>query len=320
MRTMVLALILIVVSACSPSSVPAPSLETVDWAAEWSWAPDGAITKIQNNWYFSSGREGVMFNSSTGESSIIIGPSNIEGSFDKDYAAPGSVVEANGNLYMFYHGENHGCGDSHFPFHAGIGMATSQDGQEWTKIGQVLSTWEERPSCSEGRASGVGYPSVVVSNDYVYMFFVSWTSEGPDAVHVARCEVADIQNPNCWGKYFEGNWDESGIRGRSTPVIERQTEAEVYLAAPQVQLVNGQFVGVFETNLGFVVRSSSNGIEWQEPREVFTFPTPHLNASQENWYSYPSLIKEGEVWWLYMARQNSDFVHTMHRIQINLPY
>lgn len=304
-------------AACSPA---APQIEAVQWADSYRWAPDGAISIIGNNWYFSSGREGVMFNSSTGESSVIIRPSNIDGSFDKDYAAPGSVIEVNEAFYMFYHGENHGCGASHFPFHAGIGLATSQDGQNWSSVGQVLSSWEERPNCSEGRASGVGYPSVVVRNDYVYMFFVSWTSEGSDAVHVARCQVTDIQNPNCWRKYFQGNWDELGISGRSTPVVERQNEAEVYLATPQVQFVDGRFMGVFETNLGFVISYSRNGVNWSEHSILFQFPVPHIGSAGQNWFSYPSLIKEGDQWWLYMARQGSDYVHTMHRIQVNLPY
>lgn len=313
----VLVLAIVVIAVLLPK---APVLETVRWASLNDWAPDGAISRVGDRWYFSSGTYGRVYDPDLGSgwNQDVIGPSNIPEAFDQNYAAPGSVLQINGKWFMFYHGESHECA-GHFPFHAGIGLATSEDGYFWTRQGQILSTWEERPACQEARASGVGYPSAVQHDGYIYLYFVSWTLEEADATHVARCEVERILASDCWKKYFQGDWVEPGLGGHSTQVLSRSSEEELYLATPQVQLINGEFRGIFETNLGFVTATSQDGIMWSEPQTIFAFPKPHTEAVGEDWYSYPSLVEQDGQWWLYMARQNNQGVHHMHRIAVTLP-
>lgn len=311
-----------------PVSAPVARPEAVTWAAQYNWAPDGSITKFGDHWYFSSGREGIYHNVRTNQSNVIIGPSGVEDSFDRDYAAPGSVIEVEGVKYMFYHAERHEC-ENAFPFRASVGLATSQDGVNWNRQGQVLASWEDSPLCTqmngEGlvepsfRPQGVGYPSAVVKDGYVYLFFVGWYPNRADGIYAARCPIEDINNINCWMNYSEGNWDEPGLGGQSTQVLGRSNDAELYLAAPQVQLIDNEIVGVFETDLGFVTSTTRNGFEWTELKEIFTFPQSHVTSEGANWYSYPSLVNDGGNWWLYFARQGGDNIHRMQRIAVVLP-
>lgn len=321
--------VVIAIIVFAPVTAPAFRPEAVQWAAQYDWAPDGGITKMGDQWFFSSGREGISHNVLTGQSNVIIGPSGVEEAFDRDYAAPGSVIEVEGVKYMFYHAERHEC-ENAFPFRAAVGLATSQDGVNWDRQGQVLASWETNPLCTqinaEGleepsfRPQGVGYPSAVVKDGYAYLFFVGWYPNSADGIYAARCPISEINNLSCWMNYSEGNWDQPGIGGQSTQVLGRSNEAELYLAAPQVQLVGDDIVGVFETDLGFVTSTTRNGFEWTELVEIFTFPQSHIRSEGANWYSYPSLVNDEGKWWLYFAQQSTDGIHRMQRLEINFPY
>lgn len=290
------------------------AVHSVSWANNIPTTPDGGITFLDGRYYLAQATHGLVYD--RGNWNEVSRPSGQSGTYNSDYEAPGAVIKVEDMYIMYTHAEQHNCVGI-FPYRASIGMRISYDGLNFRSVGQVMDSWEEDPGCSTNRPSGVGYPSVVVNGDYAYMFFVGWYPDSADGVYVARCELSNIQSPDCWKNYHEGEWNEPGMNGRSTQVIGRSSEEELYLATPQVQLINGQFRGVFETNIGFVTATSEDAVTWTNREVVFEFPVPHISASEAQWYSYPSLLNTEDGWYLYFAQKDASNDHYMRRIAVN---
>lgn len=282
--------------------------------------PDGHIsffvTGDTNHFWFTAGAEAHHFVSSgfnslipsatsNGFSVPILGPSG-EG-FDRNYAGPGSVIRAaNGkDLLMFYHAEdwqweNQG-GMPLGTYYGSIGLARSSDeGETWVRVGQVITGRDLKPSTPVRFANGAGVPSVVVdeSGGFIYLYYTDWptlqgSASGPDEIHVARAPISTDGVPGSWSKYFQGSFIEPGLLGNSEAVIRRANSEAGFAAFASVSFNSSlnSFIAVLLSDDGFYQATSADRINWTTPEKFFSFPVPHSKLETADiWYIYPTLL------------------------------
>ena len=265
------------------------------------WYPDGHTSFIKRDdgsiaVWFAGGPYGYMatarnLNSLGGEVRQVLNPGSRE-SFDRNYAAPGSVIPGRNNqLLMLYHGEYHPQTPNHFPFNSGIGLAISGDGgASWQKKGQILKGKNDQPATD--RVYGAGQPCAIIKGDYVYMYYIDWNGQEPDALHLARSPIDADCAPNSWEKFNNGKFENTGMNGPSTPVI-LPSERAGYAALPGVSWNSylNKFLAVIESKDGFYITTSTDGIDWAKSKKLLGLKTANNDPKTgETWNSYPTLL------------------------------
>ena len=257
--------------------------------------------------------------------------------FDKDYAAPGSVLEIPGStdLLMIYHGEDQTCGANKTT--VGIGMArSSDDGLTWHKIGQIISGQNLSKKCQ--RFIGAGVPNAIFMPDgYLYVYYVDWSGQGIDEIHVARVSSANLDSPSAWKKFNAATgWTGQGLNGSSTAVIHRAElgDQTVYASLPHVSYNTKlhRYLALWTSRSGFYTASSTDGLNWAETKQIWAFPEGSADECGHGntiWYSYASLLSPSEAsqqvssdnGYLYYARGECNQPHQMVRrsFHISIP-
>ncbi len=263
------------------------------------WFPDGHSPFIKNEdgvkVWLAGGPQGYMFtgrdlNHLDEKATEVIGPSG-EG-FDRDYAAPGSVLPGknDGELLMFYHGENHPYAPNFFPFGAGIGLAVSTDGGfTWERKGQIIQGKNDKQM--ETRPYGAGQPSVLVKDGHLHIYYIDWNGQDPDSIHLARAPIDSDGMPGAWKKYNNGDFSEDGLGGQSSPVI-LPSEGGDYSALPGVSFNSflNKYMSVFESKDGFYMTTSVDGIEWLPSQKLLGVQTANTGPEiGDTWNSNPTL-------------------------------
>lgn len=145
-----------------------------------------------------------------------------------------SVVKADdGTLYGFYHHEDYSTCEGYevkpgAPILTApdIGVAKSTDGMHWQDLGIVLTAPPNSLVCntkSYWYAGGVGDLSAIRARDgYVYVFFGAFTGDVTEqGIAVARLRHEDLDSPVGKAmKWRAGRWDEPGLGGHVTPVVQ----------------------------------------------------------------------------------------------------
>jgi hypothetical protein len=170
-------------------------------------------------------------------------------------STPGSVYYA-----LYQASDNEGLPPATFTGYAGfylsIGLAESDDdGNTWVKRGQILKCakpkgWAVNP---EQGARGIGQPGGLAdaSGKNFYIFYTDWsTPQGSNAgqIKVARCSLADGPPlPGNWKKYYNGAFNEPGIGGEDTPVIDVYSAGHsgAWYGRPTYAKFMGKYVIVF---------------------------------------------------------------------------
>lgn len=123
------------------------------------------------------------------------------------------------------------------------------------------------------------------------------TDLGPDAIHMARAPISSDGAPGSWMKYHNGIFDEPGLGGNSTPVINRANVVAGFAGNPNVSFNTflNQYIAIVTGHDGFSYALSSNGIKWSSPILFSPFLT-HTDKLQpgDTWYSYASLISPSQ--------------------------
>lgn len=262
--------------------------------------PDGHASFIKDSngvkVWISAARDGYLVTGKSIESldatsTRVIGPSGQE-TFDRNYAAPGSVILGKNpnELLMFYHGEYYPNQPSTFPFDAGIGIAISQDGgTTWEKKGQILNGMGKNTEANI--PFGAGQPSAIIKDNNILLYYTDWNGQYPDSIHLARAPIESNGMPGSWEKFNRGQFKNEGPNGPSTPVVFPPT-GEGYAALPGVSFNTylNQFVMVFEARGGFYLTTSNDGIGWSNPTSILKVKTANNNPQPgEIWNSYPTL-------------------------------
>ena len=130
-----------------------------------------------------------------------------------------------GLLYGWYHFEPHDL--ECYPLTAPIiGAAISSDGGlSWEDQGFVIDNPEGYDCAFDNEyfVGGAGDFTVVLGPGGEYFYFLYTTYIGPDealGVAIARSAFADRGQPETVWKYFEGVWEEPGLGGGSTALIQ----------------------------------------------------------------------------------------------------
>jgi hypothetical protein len=225
--------------------------------------------------FFEAGRDGTTgalvlqtdanmqsFSLASGYSSPVLGspklfnecaaagdPDGLDGEWDENYAAPGSVLQdptlADGNLIMVYEGENHCRSDSvgviHNvqPYYATAGFARSSDNGKTWPAPQVATTGPLRFPILGGpdpkppydgttpMAVGDAIPSAYIKGSCLYVVYAN--HPGPTAtskaiaIQIARAQLDGTTNQLTFEKYLvsgsSGAFDSAGLGGAGTNVI-----------------------------------------------------------------------------------------------------
>ena len=253
-------------------------------------------------------------------------PSPDGSDFDRDYAGGGpTYLERDprwGNaplLLQVYHGEYHETGKS-FPFYGASGMAISNNnGDEFTKIGEILSAHISRDEFfGRQQTGGVTADASLVEADAngnpvapnsgragVYMYAVFSDREdygsrqGLAIARIAKTDLLDAiarKTAPHFTKFVTasaapggmgGNFAEPGIGGKSTLIVAENA----YLATPSVayDAALRKFVLCYQKNQKeLVLRTADNLLRWSEPTTVVSVP-----ASSDVRVFYPSLVGTG---------------------------
>jgi TIR domain len=220
------------------------------------------------------------------------------GDFDNSGAGVASVIRLDGHLYAFYEGrDNEGelpqNGQAGFKgMYCGIGLAEStNDGTTWTKKGEIVSSAKPKDwsDWSGQSIRGVGTPSALIdaTNTYVYLYYVEFSGlkNGVQAICLARAPLSQGPPlPNHWEKLYLDNFNEPGLGGKETPVIDGSAvkAGAMYPHAVYAKSLN-KYVLTFNFNRvaearqemalgqsGIYIALSDDGIHWSAPVKLIT--------------------------------------------------
>lgn len=177
------------------------------------------------------------------------------GSFEQNYAAPGSVVRdptlPAGNLIMLYEAEQHCFGGQYdFNFFASVGLARSTDeGKTWPPPGAadryaVLQVPGPKPSATPAPAQGDAIPSAFVDDvapgNFLYVVYqnAGAASIAPDGyLRVARVQLGQ-SGELALSKWYQGSFSQPGIGGLDSPITsERGCGGSGYQSGAQISYV-----------------------------------------------------------------------------------
>jgi len=220
-------------------------------------------------------------------------------SFDRNYAAPNSVIPGVGDhkLLTFYDAEFHPyCPNgepSGQPLLSSIGLATSTDGGfTWIRQGQVIQgldqarkgftfvTDKQVHEIQNGQRldDGASGPSAVVREAdggvYIYLYYADRTpiTAGPDSIYVARALLTTDGMPGNWQQWDGTEWGALGDQTSAEPIVVPSGSATSDLQ-PHVSwnTVLHRWLMVFKTRVDFEVATSVDGVTWSQPYSLLGF-------------------------------------------------
>ena len=237
--------------------------------------------------------------------------------WDRHYAGISAVINpepgTNPNLRIaYYHGEQHCVERQLLPSANAVGIAISTDGgRTWQERRQLVGSDRPMAPCDDKAppVTGVGQPTAIVVDQFVYVLFTDWTPGRANAIGIARAPIAEAQDVSAYRKYLKSasgeGWSSPALSGEGSAVLTRDDvvspapagTSHLYAAQPQVtyNVALGAFLAVFETNIGFAVAKTSDRtlVNWSDAQVVFGFeqpqivPTPPAGAL---WQSYPTVL------------------------------
>lgn len=281
--------------------------------------PDGRIPYITlangRRRYFISANNGSYLFEAAGESDLVTslrsaskenfhqvtGPDqNL--AYRNGYSALTSIIQPDtankDHCVAFSHNEQRTSAEESGTFTATVGLFESSDaGQTWMDKGVVI-TGEDTLEPGQ-RVSGAGQPCAIIKDNFVYVYYIDWASQQKsqraDQIYVARAPLGDNGSFGQFEKLTTQGFSQDDERLQ--PVIRPPAGIpdSSYAALPSVSfnLHLQRYICVFETNVGFCLTTSSDGIMWDEAKNIFTFPQSQANRQDGDvWYGYPTLLSD----------------------------
>jgi hypothetical protein len=261
--------------------------------------PDEPISVIQTSpftYFMVETASTVLMQGESLETAVPIGRVLQPGgrdSFDNGYAGISSALidGKTKELLAFYHAEDHvGIEPPDWNkdlkgFYGSIGLAVSNDGTSFSKIGQII-TGSLPKGQSKDVAQGVGDVSVCRDHTGEYLFAYhtdhSRLNNRGVVICLARSRVSDAGRPGTWFKYRNGEFNEKGLGGTGDPIEVRPKAFSCDAFLPNVHYLKPmrKYVMVFNVmgyadhlkptarQSGIYFASSEDGIKWSEPQRV----------------------------------------------------
>jgi hypothetical protein len=322
----------VVVAVGEPKTVIPPGKEL-------RYFPDEPVCVIKANpltFTLVNGRTTLLMSGKSFETAASLGEvlgRGKQGEFDNGYAGISGVYHdnRNGELIAIYHAEDHEempltPGNDVPGFYASIGLAIStDDGRTFKKLGQIVTvSLPKNPKADVtkgGSAQGVGDASLCLNADgqYLYMYYMdlSRVDDRCCQVCMARCKLSDGGRPGKWRKFHDGRFDEPGLDGKDTPVVQMRNPNEDAIS-PNVTYVAGmkKYFMVFGGNVyadiatknartsGIYCTTSDDGVKWADPVLLFTgltVPVPGAEFAARPGLVLTDTQQKTVIGWLYYA-------------------
>ncbi len=228
---------------------------------------------------------------------LVFGPGD-PGEFDNGGAQAFAAVRDGSSLFAFYQAQDlenlptdTALGVS--GFFLSIGVAESDDdGKTWAKKGQIVRSEKPKDWAFDPRQGGrgIGLAGGIADNKDKKLFYLYYTNlstpQGGTGgqIAVARC---DLKNgpplPGNWKKYYEGKFEEPGLGGKETPVIDAYSSghAGTRYGRPSFSTPLGKYVMAYNVtqasewqedvapkNSGIYVATSDDLIAWSPRTKV----------------------------------------------------
>jgi len=265
----------------------------------WPDGTMGVLPEANGQWLFFSASATphtvVRTVGSTGEPAGRVDRSRIRMHGQYNYLAGGPVVEIEGKLYLMAHAERF-LGSKQV-FHSSLVLTRALDlgGNEFAELGPVITS-----AIAEGESKSaveLGAGPMVVHGEHLYVFHRDRMPDGAE-VNLAAARVAldrfgeairGGQVP-AFEKWFEGEWREAGVGGRSSPLepgnplvrwmdVKFSPRLGLFVAA----IASNRGLGGKKVDLRLIV--SRDGLRWSD--------TCWLSDVQEELF-YPTLVEMPE--------------------------
>lgn len=225
--------------------------------------PDNPISTHGNLMYFPFNVTSA-YDFQTGQliNPHVIGPGP---SYDACGAWLLSEFEAGGIVKGFYHAE-HECDYSVPETHKSIAYAESYDGGlTFQGLGQIIRTPDH---ITDTLYNDEGDGHVVRNGDYYYLYFLKRVD-----ICVARSQSG---LPGTWYKWHEGEWDEPGLGGESSPI------AGINVTWVSWNERLGLWLGFHQRPDGWGLSVSEDGLNWSRiDRTLFVSSFQWLNRQDD---------------------------------------
>lgn len=282
------------------------------------WTPDGHISYItlpddKKRFFISGNQRAYTVDTSSSQSladDIMNNPAikenfgpDVNVSYRNNYSTIGSVVQidsANTNhIFAFTQNEEQlkkadGTYD-YSNFTSTIGLLESLDGGlTWKDFGPVIRGDDYLVPGT--RITGAGEPTAVIKDGYIYVYFVDWSAKGlhQDQIYLARTRIFPDKSLGAFEFYTYNGFSNQELN--LAPVIPvPNVPGAKYASLPSVSYNKylGMYLAVYETDLGFFMSLSRDGISFIRTKMIFSFPKPQSQRQTGDiWYSYPSLLSD----------------------------
>jgi hypothetical protein len=249
-------------------------------------------------------------------------------------------------IYGFYHAEDREGMVQYDPtlppYYGSTAAAVStNDCLTWEKKGRILKSFHEKTwsYSSNQNDRGIGEPSFIKSKDgqYLYAYYTdhsymdelnNWRSTG---ANMARASLSsDLSDPANWFKYHDGNFDQPGIGGYDSMVIDPfQISANGGAASPHVNYsaALGKFVMVINflefgelqsqnyQISGTYFSYSDDGISWAKPVQIMKHLCIPRAGQSSAWMASIIWDKDSSTkgWLVYAFTDGNDAMHMVGR-------
>ena len=182
-------------------------------------------------------------------------------------------------------------------FTTSISLLESFDGgKTWQDFGPVIRGDDYLEPGT--KISGAGHPSAIIMGDYIYIYYANWASQTKvfhaDQIYLARAKILPNGSVSNFEFYKESGFSEGEYNLK--PVIPADAiENGKYSALPSISYNTAlrKYLAFYETDRGFAVAFSQNGINWTRNKLIFYFTKPISQRTEGDlWNSYPSLLSD----------------------------
>lgn len=258
-----------------------------------------------------------------GEPDLLVRPT--EGDWDSEGVETASVVKGHdGRYYMYYSGTKPPEGSNNWA----IGLAVSDDGSEWTKVGKVLDgnggwegPWEE-----DGKfIGGVTEPSVVYdAKTKTYKMWYSGLGL-KDEAPAFRVGYATSRDGVAWTKHPEpvvepkpGEWDDAVVSHNNVVADPRGGYHLFYFGVTKeiYELAEKKGAAMIPGAIGHAY--SPDGIRWKRDANPVL---PTIPGTWESWMlgGPTALIEDGSLTlWYFASEKHNAYEFRFGRATANI--
>lgn len=192
-------------------------------------------------------------------------PSKVVNRYDENYTGISSIYQSGTEIIGFFHAEKHfkEKNEDGIPlYYSHIGLAVSRDGGlTFDKVGPILSGAPYDPDHKYHQ--GVGDVSVCAIGEWLYAYYTSADRRGSFTC-LARSKIKDRGMPGSWQKYFNRSFDEPGLGGQDSKVVQCWGPNVVHVPEAKKYLLLGG-----KGNDGILLFFSDDGVQWSSGQVIW---------------------------------------------------